>query len=190
LKLNDINQLEQEFIALRQRFAQSLEILEDLSQIKEKFSTLSDTYQTLQGSIDQAKTLLETVPLEAVEPRLGQLETQVDIRHEQLQAQLTNLRFDFDATTRQLREEMEREHQKIGDFGDGSDPAFMSTEDANRLKWVESSLQQMVSSVYSDRDVLHKLDRRVANLKRTTDIMAVVGFVAFMLLGLMILVFK
>ncbi len=188
--MNDINQLEQEIIALRQRFAQSLEILDELSQIKEKFSTLSNTYQTLKDSIDQAKTLLETVPSEAVEPRLGQLETQVDIRHEQLQAQLTNLRFDFDATTRQLREEMEREHQKIEDFREGDGQAFIHAEDANRLKWVESSLQQMVSSVYSDRDILHKLDRRVSNLKRTTDIIAVVGFVSFMLLGLMILVFK
>jgi DNA anti-recombination protein RmuC len=188
--LNDINQLEQELIALRQRFAQSVEILDELSHIKEKFSTLSETYEVLQGSIDRAKTLLDAVPTEAVEPRLGQLETQVDIRHEQLQAQLTNLRFDFDATTRQLREEVEREHQKIEDFREGNEQAFVNAEDANRLKWVESSLQQMVSSVYSDRDVLHKLDRRVSNLKRTTDIIAVGGFVAFMLLLFMILVFK
>jgi DNA anti-recombination protein RmuC len=188
--LNDINQLEQELIALRQRFAQSVEILDELSKIKEKFSTLSETYEVLQGSIDQAKTLLDAVPSDAVEPRLGQLETQVDIRHEQLQAQLTNLRFDFDATTRQLREEVEREHQKIEDFREGNDPAFISGEDANRLKWVESSLQQMVSSVYSDRDVLHKLDRRVSTLKRTMDIIAVAMFVGFMLTGLLILVFK
>ncbi|WP_404787520.1 hypothetical protein [Altericista sp. CCNU0014] len=186
--MNDINQLEQELIALRQRFAQSLEILDELSQIKEKFSTLSDTYQVLKDNVDRAKTFLETAPHASVEPRLGQLETQVDIRHEQLQAQLTNLRFDFDATTRQLREEVER-HRKIEGFQEGAEQPFASGEEANRLKWVESSLQQMVSSVYSDRDVLHKLDRRVSNLKRTTDVLAVVGFVGFMLMGLMI-VFK
>jgi hypothetical protein len=38
--LNEIDQLEQELIALRQRFAQSAAVLEELYQIKGKFDNL------------------------------------------------------------------------------------------------------------------------------------------------------
>ena len=187
--MNEIDQLEQEIIALRQRFAQSSEVLEDLSQIKKKFDNLSNSYQVLQGSIAQAKVFLDTSPMEPIEPRLAQVEAQMDIRHEQLQAQLTNLRFDFEATTRQLREDSDHDLKKLSQSKPGNEPAF-GVEDENRIKWMESSLQHLNTSVYADRAMLQKLDRRVSNLKRTIDIVAVSGAVSFMILGLAIVIFR
>jgi chromosome segregation ATPase len=183
--LNEIDQLEQELVALRQRFAQSLQVLEDLAHIKEKFGTLSDTYQVLQGNIDQAKTFLETASTPSVEPRLAQLEAEMDIRYEQLQAQLANLRFDSDAAARQLREEVELEQQQLAHLRQNSDQLPGGTEDANRIKWVESSLQHINSSVYADRAALQKLDRRVSSIKRMIDIIAIAGgVVGFMIIML------
>jgi DNA repair exonuclease SbcCD ATPase subunit len=179
--LNEIDHLEQELGALRQRFAQSAEVLEDLSQIKEKFQTLSDSYQALQGSIDQAKAFLEASPTES---RLAQVEAQMDVRYEQLQAQLTNLRFDFEATTRQLREDADRNltMPRSTSPSDVKQGPLGSIEEDNRIKWIESSLQHLNTSVYADRSMLQKLDRRVSTLKRTIDIIAVAGFVVFMFL--------
>jgi chromosome segregation ATPase len=188
--LNEIDQLEQELVALRQRFAQSLEVLEDLAHIKEKFSTLSNTYQVLQNNIDQAKTFLETASTPSVEPRLAQLETEMDIRYEQLQAQLTNLRFDSDAAARQLREEVELEQQKLAHLSQNGDQLPSGIEDANRIKWVESSLQHLNSSVYADRAALQKLERRMSSIKRMIDIIAVTGFVSFMVMGLIFFILR
>ena len=188
--MNEIDQLEQELVALRQRFAQSLEVLEDLAHIKEKFDTLSDTYQLLQSNIDQAKTFLETASTPSVEPRMVQLEAEMDVRYEQLQAQLTNLRFDSDAAARQLREEIELEQQKLAHINQNSDQLPGGIEDVNRIKWVESSLQHLNSSVYADRAALQKLDRRVASIKRMIDIIAVVGFVGFMVMGLIFFILR
>jgi DNA repair exonuclease SbcCD ATPase subunit len=187
--LNEIDQLEQELIALRQRFAQSVEVLEDLSHIKGKFDNLSDSYQVLQGSIEQAKALLNASPTEFMEPRLAQVEAQMDVRYEQLQAQLTNLRFDFEATTRQLREDSGRDTQKLSQ-PKTSEPSFGSVEEDSRIKWMESSLQHLNTSVYADRAMLQKIDRRVSNLKRTIDIVAVAGGVGFMFLGLTVFIFR
>jgi chromosome segregation ATPase len=188
--LNEIDQLEQELVALRQRFAQSLEVLEDLAHVKEKFDTLSETYQVLQNRLDQAKTFLETASPQAVEPRLAQLEAQMDMRHEQLQAQLTNLRFDSDAAARQLREDVALEQQKLTTLNGNSEQFQGGKEDANRVKWVESALQHLNSSVYADRAALQKLDRRVAGIKRMIDIIAVTGFVGFMVMGLTFFILK
>jgi DNA anti-recombination protein RmuC len=189
--LNEIDQLEQELVALRQRFTQSLEVLEDLVHIKEKFDTLSDTYQLLQSNIDQAKTFLETASTPSVEPRMIQLEAEMDVRYEQLQAQLTNLRFDSDAAARQLREEVELEQQKLAHLSQNSDQLpGGAAEDINRIKWVESSLQHLNSSVYADRAALQKLDRRVVSIKRMIDIIAVAGFVGFMVMGLIFFVLR
>jgi chromosome segregation ATPase len=185
--LNEIDQLEQELVALRKQFAQSLEVLEGLAHIKEKFDTLSDTYQLLQNNIDQAKTFLETSSPQSVEPRLAQLEAEMDIRHEQLQAQLTNLRFDSDAAARQLREEVGLEQQKLANLSQNGE-LVGGLDDANRLKWVESSLQHLNSSVYADRAALQKLDRRVASMKRMIDIVAIAGFVSFMVLILILII--
>jgi chromosome segregation ATPase len=186
--LNEIDQLEQEIIALRQRFAQSSEVLEDLSQIKKKFDNLSNSYQVLQGSIAQAKEFLDTSPTDTIEPRLAQVEAQMDIRHEQLQAQLTNLRFDFEATTRQLREDSDHDLKKLSQPKLGNEPAF-GVEDESRFKWMESSLQHLNTSVYADRAMLQKLDRRVSNLKRTIDIVAICGSVGFMILLIAVAIF-
>ncbi len=188
--MNEIDQLEQELVALRQRFAQSLEVLEDLAHIKEKFGTLSNTYQVLQNNIDQAKTFLETASTPSVEPRLAQLETEMDIRYEQLQAQLTNLRFDSDAAARQLREEVELEQQKLAHLSQNSDQLPGGIEDTNRIKWVESSLQHLNSSVYADRAALQKLERRMSSIKRMIDIIAVTGFVSFMVMGLIFFILR
>jgi DNA repair exonuclease SbcCD ATPase subunit len=188
--LNEIDQLEQELIALRQRFAQSAAVLEELYQIKGKFDNLSDTYQTLQSTIDQAKAFLVAPPTASIEPRLAQAEAQMDTRYEQIQAQLTNLRFDFEATTRQLREDTDRAPQKLSQVNLGNTLSLGNVEDENRIKWIESSLQHLNTSVYSDRATLQKLDRRVSNLKRTLDIVAVAGFVSVMILGLSIVIFR
>lgn len=187
--MNEIDQLEQEIIALRQRFAQSSEVLEDLSQIKKKFDNLSNSYQVLQGSIAQAKVFLDTSPTDTIEPRLAQVEAQMDIRHEQLQAQLTNLRFDFEATTRQLREDSDHDLKKLSQPKLGNELPF-GVEDENRIKWMESSLQHLNTSVYADRAMLQKLDRRVNNLKRTIDIVSVIGGVGFTFLILVIVIFR
>jgi DNA repair exonuclease SbcCD ATPase subunit len=188
--LNEIDQLEQELIALRQRFTQSLEVLEDLAHVREKFDTLSNSYQLLQSYIDEAKMFLETAATQSAEPRLAHLEAEMDMRHEQLQAQLTNLRFDSDATARQLREEVELEQQKLASLSQNSGQLQGGVEDANRIKWLESSLQHLNSSVYTDRAALQKLDRRVATIKRTVDIIAVVGFVGFMVMLLIFFISK
>jgi DNA repair exonuclease SbcCD ATPase subunit len=188
--LNEIDQLEQELIALRQRFAKSAAVLEELYQIKGKFDNLSDSYQTLQSTIDQAKAFLEASSAASVEPRLAQVEAQMDTRYEQIQAQLTNLRFDFEATARQLREDVDRAPQKSSQSGLGNIPSLGTVEDENRIKWIESSLQHLNTSVYSDRAVLQKLDRRVSTLKRTIDIVAVAGFVSVIMLGLSIVIFR
>lgn len=187
--MNEIDQLEQELVALRQRFSQSLEVLEDLSHIKEKFDTLSKTYQILQSNIDQSKIFLENSSTQSVEPRLAQLEAEMDVRHEQLQAQLTNLRFDSDAADRQLRKEVELEQQKLANLSQNSDQFQSEGEEPTRIKWVESSLQNISSSLYADRAALQKLDRRVSSMKRMIDIIAVVGFVSFMILGLLFCIF-
>lgn len=187
--MNEIDQLEQELIALRQRFAQSAAVLEELYQIKGKFDNLSDTYQTLQSTIDQAKASLEALPTESIEPRLAQVEAQMDTRYEQIQAQLTNLRFEFEATARQLREDADRDPQKTSQGNGGSLPSLGNVEDENRIKWIESSLQHLNTSIYSDRAVLQKLDRRVSTLKRTIDIVAIAGFTSFLFL-LSIIIFR
>jgi Tfp pilus assembly protein PilO len=189
--LNEIDQLEQELTTLRQRFAQSLEVLENLSQVKAKFDKLSDSYQMLQSNIDQAKVFLDAVSPQSMEPRLVQMESQMDVRHEQLQAQLTNLRFDFDAVARQLREDVERGEQKLAHISQSSsDQSVTGLEDTTRIKWVESSLQHLNSSVYADRSALQKLDNRITNLKRMVDIIAISGFVGFIVLGLIFLIFR
>jgi chromosome segregation ATPase len=188
--LNEIDQLEQELIALRQRFAQSAAVLEELYQVKGKFDSLSDTYQMLQSTIDQAKTFLETSQAESVEPRLAQAEAQMDIRYEQIQAQLANLRFEFEATTRQLREDADRSPQKPSQANLGNMPSLWNVEDENRIKWIESSLQHLNTSVYSDRAALQKLDRRVNTLKRNIDIVAIAGIGGFTFLGLLMVIFR
>jgi DNA repair exonuclease SbcCD ATPase subunit len=189
--LNEIDQLEQELIALRQRFAQSAAVLEELYQIKGKFDNLSDSYQTLQSAIDQAKAFLEaSSTASSIEPRFAQVEAQMNTRYEQIQAQLTNLRFDFEATTRQLREDAERSPQKTSQGNLGDIPSLGNVEDENRIKWMESSLQHLNTSVYSDRAALQKLDRRVNTLKRTIDIVAVAGAASVIFLGLLMVIFR
>jgi hypothetical protein len=188
--LNEIDQLERELIALRQRFAQSAEVLEDLAQIKKQFDQLFSSYQVLQANINQAKAVLEKSSIETIEPRIAQVETQMDVRYQQIQAQLTNLRFDFEAATRQLREDVEQDSKKLSQTHLGNAAALGNVEDENRIKWIESSLQHLNTSVYSDRSMLQKLDRRVTNLKRTIDIVSVAGGVLLTFLGLAVFIFR
>lgn len=188
--MNEIDQLEQELAALRRRFAQSLEIVEDLSQVKLQFTELSKMHQALQATLEQAKALLEHPHEQAMEPRLTQLESQTDMRYEQLQAQLTNFRFDFDAITRQLQEQLERGQDQLVNLKQGSDHQQLNQDDVERVKWLESSLQHLNSTLYADRSTLQKLDRRYSSLKRTVDIIAVAGFVSIVLMGLLIFMFR
>jgi DNA repair exonuclease SbcCD ATPase subunit len=187
--LNEIDQLERELIALRQRFSQSAEVLEDLAQIKKQFEQLSSSYQVLQAKINQAKTFLENSPTESIEPRIAQVEAQMDVRYQQIQAQLTNLRFDFEAATRQLREDVEQDPKKLSQINLASTTS-LGGEDENRVKWIETSLQHLNTSVYSDRSMLQKLDRRVNNLKRTIDIVGGVGGVSLIFLALIVFFFR
>ncbi|HEY9826891.1 MAG TPA: hypothetical protein V6D19_15745 [Stenomitos sp.] len=183
--MSEIEQLEQELAELRRRFAQALSVVEDLSQVKAYFSDLSQKHQALETSLEKAKVFLENPPEPSLEPRLAQLESQVDVRYEQLQAQLTNFRFDFDAVTRQLKEQIDRDQAKLHELNKGH-PVSENSEDGDRLKWLESSLQHLNSSIYADRSMLQKLERRYNNLKRLVDIIAVVGVTGFILIVVLI----
>jgi DNA repair exonuclease SbcCD ATPase subunit len=188
--LNDLDQLEQELATLRQRVAQSLEIVDDLSQAKQQFAQLSQTHQSLQQTLDEAKTLLAQSPISSsIESRLAQLESQTDIRYEQLQAQLTNFRFDFDAMTRQFQEQLDRSQSKLSYLQRDTEQESQGG-DAERLQWLESSLQHLNSTLYADRSTIQNLERRYITLKRMVDIIAVVGFVSIMLMALVIGLFK
>jgi predicted nuclease with TOPRIM domain len=181
--LNEIDKIEQELSELRQRFAQSAEILKELSLVKAQFSELDQSHQTLQANLIQAEQLFNQSPgeIQPLGARISQLEQQLEIRCEQLQAQLTSFRFDFDAINRQLHERMDRDLQgriSLGEI-DEQITADLSAEDGDRLKWIESSLQHFNASIYNDRTSLQKLERRYSDLKRLVDIIAVVGGVAF-----------
>jgi chromosome segregation ATPase len=182
--LNEIDRLEKELLELRQRFAQSLGVLEELSQIRSQFAALSQTHEALQANLEKTKQFLETLPAESggMDKRFLQLESQFEVRHEQIQAQLTNFRFDFDAMTRQLREEIQRRSQvlNLGEISNGE--STTNGEEADRLQWLESSLQHLNASLYSEQANVQKLDRRVTSLKRNFDFMAIAGFLA----GLMV----
>jgi chromosome segregation ATPase len=182
--LNEIDRLEKELLELRQRFAQSIGVLEELSQIRSQFAALSHTHEALQANLEKTKQFLETLPAESggMDKRFLQLESQFEVRHEQIQAQLTNFRFDFDAMTRQLREEIQRRSQdlKRGEISNGE--LATSGEEADRLQWLESSLQHLNASLYSEQANVQKLDRRVTSLKRNFDIMAIAGFVSGLVL--------
>jgi chromosome segregation ATPase len=188
--LNDIDQLEQELSALRQRVAQSLAVVDDLSQAKQQFAQLAETHQSLQQALDEAKSLLvQSQNSSSLEPRLAQLESQTDVRYEQLQAQLTNFRFDFDAMTRQFQEQLDRGQGQLSQMK-RSGTQEPKGDDSERLQWLESSLQHLNSTLYADRSTLQKLERRYITLKRMVDIIAVVGFVSIMLMGLVVGLFR
>jgi chromosome segregation ATPase len=178
--LNEIDRLEKELLELRQRFAQSIGVLEELSQVRSQFTALSHTHEALQANLEKTKQFLETLPAESggIDKRFLQLESQFEVRHEQIQAQLTNFRFDFDAMTRQVREEIQRRNQALN-LAENSNGEFrLAGEDADRLQWLESSLQHLNASLYSEQANVQKLDRRVTSLKRNFDFMAIAGFVA------------
>jgi chromosome segregation ATPase len=183
--LNEIDQIERELLELRQRFAQSAEVLEELTLIKAQFSELSHSRQELQARLEQAEQLFNQSPgqTQTFEARLSQIEQQLETRSEQLQAQLTSFRFDFDAINRQLHEKIEQDHQGLARLEEAQEQtlASLSVDDADRLKWIESSLQHFNASIYNDRTSLQKLERRCTELKRNVDIIAIIGGIAFFL---------
>lgn len=181
--MSDIDQLEQELSELRQRLSRSLAALDDLAQVQSQITSLSHTQQALNATLAEAKQFLENPPAANWEPRLKQLESQLDIRYEQLQAQILNFRCDFDALTRQLQED--RGLQPGGSFAGDVDGA---TE--GRLKWLESSIQHLNSSVYNERSTLQTLDRKVKTLKRTLDIVTISVFVGFIALFVTFVMFR
>jgi hypothetical protein len=80
--------------------------------------------------------------------------------------------------TRQVREEIQRRNQALN-LAENSNGEFrLAGEDADRLQWLESSLQHLNASLYSEQANVQKLDRRVTSLKRNFDFMAIAGFVA------------
>jgi DNA repair exonuclease SbcCD ATPase subunit len=183
LILSDIDQLEQELSDLRQRLSRSLAALDELSQVQSQMTSLSHTQQSLDATLAEAKQFLANPPEANWEPRLKQLESQLDTRYEQLQAQILNFRCDFDALTHQLQEDR------------GLQPGFSAmgegdTASEGRLKWLESSIQHLNSSVYNERSTLQTLDRKVKTLKRTLDIVTVSVFVGFIALFVTFVMFR
>jgi chromosome segregation ATPase len=189
--LNEIDQIEQELSELKQRFAQSAQVLDDLAHLKVQFSELTQTYQAIQSSLGQAEQVLKGSPhqSEALGMRLSQIESQFEMRYEQLQVQLTNSRFDFDATNRQLQEKIEQDHQELTRLRQTQQKSFANLDDGDRIQWLESSLQHFNSSMYADRTALQKLERNYNDLKRMVDIIVVVGPIVC-LLFLIALIFK
>lgn len=176
--MNEIDKIEQELSELRQRFLQSAEVLKELSLVKAQFSELSQSHQTLKENLSQAERLFSQSPgdIQSFEAKLSQVETQLDTRCEQLQAQLTSFRFDFDAINRQLHDKIDQDRQGLTRLEEqGLTSANLSGEDGERLKWIESSLQHFNASIYNDRTSLQKLERRYADLKRFVDIATIVG---------------
>ncbi len=190
--MNEIEQLEKELSELRQRFAQSIGVLEELSQIRAQFTDLSHTHDALQANLEKAKQVLDTAPVQSdgLDKRFLQLESQFEARHEQIQAQLTNFQFDFNAMARQLREEIQRRNKALSLGENTSEESNLAGEDADRLQWVESSLQHLNASLYAEQTNVQKLDRRISSLKRNFDIMAISGFVAGLLLFLAFFITK
>jgi chromosome segregation ATPase len=189
--LNEIDQIEQELSELKQRFAQSARVLEELTHVRMQFSEISQTYEALQLSLIKAEQALAVSDgqSEAVDARLSQMESQFETRYEQLQAQLTNFRFDFDATNRQLHEKVEQEHHELTRIKQAQENTLAHEDDGDRLQWLENSLQHFNSSIYADRNSLQKLERSYSDLKRIVDIVIVVGPVMFLLM-LIALIFK
>jgi DNA repair exonuclease SbcCD ATPase subunit len=189
--LNEIDQIEQELSELKQRFTQSAQVLDDLAHLKVQFSEFTQTYQAIQSSLGQAEQALKGSPeqSEALDTRLTHIESQFEMRYEQLQAQLTNSRFDFDATNRQLQEKIEQDHQELTRLRQTQQKSSANLDDSDRIQWLESSLQHFNSSMYSDRTALQKLERNYNDLKRVVDIMMVVGPIVCFLF-LIALIFK
>jgi multidrug resistance efflux pump len=181
--LSDFDQLEQELSEIRQRLSRSLEFLDELTQAQSQLQSLSHTQTALNATLEEAKQFLENPPTNSWEPRLKQVESQLDIRYEQLQAQITNFRCDFDALTRQMQEGSVFSSEK---FAEGEVPEISE----GRLKWIESSIQHLNSSVYNERSTLQALDRKVKNLKRTLDVVTISVFVGFIALFIAFVMFR
>ena len=184
--MNEIDQIEQELLELKQRFTQSVGVLEELSEIRAQFSDLSQSRQALEASLAKADKLFNHSPeqLQSFEMKFAQIEQQFEVRYEQLQAQLTSFRFDFDAINRQLHEKIEQDRQGITRLEEVHEQALanLGVDDADRLKWIESSLQHFNASIYNDRTALQKLERRYTELKRLVNIITLAGSVALLLL--------
>ncbi len=182
--MNEIDQLEQELSELRRHFSQSVGVLEELSQVRSQFADLTQTHKLLQTNLARAQEFLDKLPNQSggLDKRFIQLEANVEQRHEQLQAQLTNFRFDFDSMTRQMREEIDRAGQAIGRLEPPADKNNIDLDDNERLKWLESSLQHLNASIYAEQANLQTLDRRLHKLKRTVDIIAMTGFLVTVLI--------
>ena len=190
--MSEIDHIEQELFALRQQFSQSAALLGELSQIDQKFRQFSQDQQSLRATINEIKSLVENPQVEhgGLEQRLTQLETQVETRYEQLQAQLTNFRCDFDAMTRQVREELEQRQNLLHQFEQADLDALAKLTDGNRLQWIENSVQHLNSTVFADRSVLQSLERKHKTLNQTLNITTLIGFIGFVVLFMMILIFR
>jgi chromosome segregation ATPase len=184
--LNEIDQLEQELSELRRRFSQSVGVLEELSQVRSQFADLNQTHQALKDNLARAQSFLDKLPAQSggLDQKFSHLESQVEQRHEQLQAQLTNFRFDFDSMTRQMREEIDRVNRETNPLDSSGDKNRISLDENDRLKWLESSLQHLNASIYAEQANLQALDRRLNQLKRTVDIIAMAGFVGIVIIFL------
>lgn len=189
--MNEIDQIEQELTALRKRFAESGEVLEELARLKTQFAGLLEQGEVLQSNLSRTETLFKNIPdqSKALEVKLAQIESQFETRSEQLQAQLTNFRFDFDAMGRQLQEKIEQDHQGLARLEELQKKGAANPDGSDRIQWIESSLQHFNSTLYTDRAAMQKLERRYNELKRYVDTFATVsGIVGFlMLLGLLFL---
>jgi chromosome segregation ATPase len=155
----EIDQIEQELFKLRQRFAQSAQVLDDLSQVRSQFTQLSQAQQDLPAQSA------------GYEQRVLQLESQLETSSQQLQSQITNLHLEFDAVIRQLREELSYSRQTDGEQspeGDGLQP-------------LKDSHEYLINSLHAYSANLERLERRCNSLEDTVGVMKIVVSVGFML---------
>ncbi len=155
----EIDQIEQELFKLRQRFAQSAQVLDDLSQVRSQFTQLSQAQQDLPAQSAE------------LEQRVLQLESQIETSSQQLQSQITNLHLEFDGVIRQLREEISYSQQsdiEQAPEGDGLQP-------------LKDSHEYLLNSLHAYSANLEKLERRCHSLEDTVGVMKLVVLIGFVL---------
>lgn len=155
----EIDQIEQELFKLRQRFAQSAQVLDDLSQVRSQFTQLSQAHQDLPAQSA------------GLEQRALQLESQLETSAQQLQSQITNLHLEFDAVIQQLREEINYSQQRSRE----------QSPEGNGIQPLKDSHEYLLNSLHAYSANLEKLERRCHSLEDTVGVMKLVVLIGFVL---------
>jgi DNA anti-recombination protein RmuC len=155
----EIDQIERELSTLRQKFAQSAKVLDELSEVQTQFTQLSQAHQDLPGQSA------------GLEEQVSQLESQLETSAQQLQSQITNLHFEFDAIIRQLREEISYSQQGHQE----------PNSDSSGLQPLKDSHEYLLNSLHAYSANLEKLERRCHSLEDTVGVMKLVVLIGFVL---------